>query len=123
MIVVLVFFLMIRRPPRSTRTDTPFPYTTLFRSSEHILTVVEAARLRKVHPNTVRNLIKAGTIPAARVGRQWRFVEAELVAWIRSGYPDAARTQPGASRKEAIWHSGNVHRDTMSSSQIGRAHV
>src|SRR3546814_1864414 len=30
--VVLFFFLMIRRPPRSTRTDTLFPYTTLFRS-------------------------------------------------------------------------------------------
>src|SRR3546814_7070879 len=30
--VYLVFFLMIRRPPRSTRTDTLFPYTTLFRS-------------------------------------------------------------------------------------------
>src|SRR3546814_8208083 len=29
-----VFFLMIRRPPRSTRTDTLFPYTTLFRSTE-----------------------------------------------------------------------------------------
>src|SRR3546814_12824084 len=29
---VLLFFLMIRRPPRSTRTDTLFPYTTLFRS-------------------------------------------------------------------------------------------
>src|SRR3546814_15933930 len=29
-----LFFLMIRRPPRSTRTDTLFPYTTLFRSSE-----------------------------------------------------------------------------------------
>src|SRR3546814_4549712 len=28
----LLFFLMIRRPPRSTRTDTLFPYTTLFRS-------------------------------------------------------------------------------------------
>src|SRR3546814_18712888 len=27
------FFLMILRPPRSTRTDTLFPYTTLFRSS------------------------------------------------------------------------------------------
>src|SRR3546814_7454269 len=27
------FFLMIRRPPRSTRTDTLFPYTTLFRST------------------------------------------------------------------------------------------
>src|SRR3546814_2294087 len=33
-IVFLVFFfLMIRRPPRSTRTDTLFPYTTLFRST------------------------------------------------------------------------------------------
>src|SRR3546814_14073188 len=30
--VILVFFLMRRRPPRSTRTDTLFPYTTLFRS-------------------------------------------------------------------------------------------
>src|SRR3546814_10109444 len=28
-----MFFLMIRRPPRSTRTDTLFPYTTLFRSN------------------------------------------------------------------------------------------
>src|SRR3546814_19210102 len=31
-IVSCFFFLMIRRPPRSTRTDTLFPYTTLFRS-------------------------------------------------------------------------------------------
>src|SRR3546814_20250605 len=30
--VVVVLFLMIRRPPKSTRTDTLFPYTTLFRS-------------------------------------------------------------------------------------------
>src|SRR3546814_18015365 len=29
---MFLFFLMIRRPPRSTRTDTLFPYTTLFRS-------------------------------------------------------------------------------------------
>src|SRR3546814_6530300 len=29
---LIYFFLMIRRPPRSTRTDTLFPYTTLFRS-------------------------------------------------------------------------------------------
>src|SRR3546814_7146047 len=30
---LFIFFLMIRRPPRSTRTDTLFPYTTLFRSA------------------------------------------------------------------------------------------
>src|SRR3546814_12154549 len=32
MYYIIFFFLMIRRPPRSTRTDTLFPYTTLFRS-------------------------------------------------------------------------------------------
>src|SRR3546814_12392151 len=32
--VCIIFFLMIRRPPRSTRTDTLFPYTTLFRSHQ-----------------------------------------------------------------------------------------
>src|SRR3546814_17544599 len=32
-ISTILFFLMIRRPPRSTRTDTRFPYTTLFRST------------------------------------------------------------------------------------------
>src|SRR3546814_1946973 len=31
-LVLIILFLMIRRPPRSTRTDTLFPYTTLFRS-------------------------------------------------------------------------------------------
>src|SRR3546814_10950696 len=41
-----IFFLMIRPPPRSTRTDTLFPYTTLFRSpklvtSDNILYNVE----------------------------------------------------------------------------------
>src|SRR3546814_17208028 len=38
---ICFFFLMIRRPPRSTRTDTLFPYTTLFRS--HDLRVVRQA--------------------------------------------------------------------------------
>src|SRR3546814_4317410 len=33
-ILHIIFFLMIRRPPRSTRTDTLFPYTTLFRSAD-----------------------------------------------------------------------------------------
>src|SRR3546814_13025136 len=35
--LLYVFFLMIRRPPISTRTYTLFPYTTLFRSSDHLL--------------------------------------------------------------------------------------
>src|SRR3546814_1808959 len=38
-----VFFLMIRRPPRSTRTDTLFPYTTLFRSLTGDIHAITAA--------------------------------------------------------------------------------
>src|SRR3546814_17319787 len=42
------FFLMIRRPPKSTRTDTLFPYTTLFRSQgeDQSLPLYLGARLR-----------------------------------------------------------------------------
>src|SRR3546814_11384708 len=36
MSLLLFFFLRSRRPPRSTRTDTLFPYTTLFRSEQQI---------------------------------------------------------------------------------------
>src|SRR3546814_13169364 len=35
LLFIVFFFLMIRRTPRSTRTDTLFPYTTLFRSLNH----------------------------------------------------------------------------------------
>src|SRR3546814_2049992 len=43
-VIVLIFFLMIRRPPVSTRTDTPFPYTTLFRSHRHSAVHLAARR-------------------------------------------------------------------------------
>src|SRR3546814_17300291 len=38
-ILLIVFFLMSRRPPRSTRTDTLVPYTTLFRSEAELETI------------------------------------------------------------------------------------
>src|SRR3546814_7530429 len=44
---------MIRRPPRSTRTDTLFPYTTLFRSADHAIfqrvVVLHAEALHPAH--------------------------------------------------------------------------
>src|SRR3546814_2478908 len=36
----MFLFLMLRRPPRSTRTDTLFPYTTLFRSDDTALIAI-----------------------------------------------------------------------------------
>src|SRR3546814_9025364 len=44
----MVCFLMIRRPPRSTRTDTLFPYTTLFRSQGFVIARSEATRQSSV---------------------------------------------------------------------------
>src|SRR3546814_4642199 len=54
-IVVYFFFLMIRRPPRSTRTDTLFPYTTLFRSGRRarLQAVVCLGRLGGTFPDLV----------------------------------------------------------------------
>src|SRR3546814_18361959 len=50
---------MIRRPPRSTRTDTLFPYTTLFRSTHHM---DEAERLSDlVHVIDRGRLVASGT--------------------------------------------------------------
>src|SRR3546814_11546377 len=43
---LIFFFLMIRRPPRSTRTDTLFTYTTLFRSLPQIARQVLQRRYR-----------------------------------------------------------------------------
>src|SRR3546814_20972196 len=52
---------MIRRPPRSTRTDTLFPYTTLFRSLrcalEEALAPVEEARRARVQRHAVLGVI------------------------------------------------------------------
>src|SRR3546814_1341348 len=46
-----MFFLMIRRPPRSTRTDTLFPYTTLFRSilQTYITLIIDLSRNRSIN--------------------------------------------------------------------------
>src|SRR3546814_9573062 len=65
------FFLMIRRPPRSTRTDTLFPYTTLVRSWGKILEATDVKRrvqlarqaVAEGHPTTL-------VADAARVSRQ-----------------------------------------------------
>src|SRR3546814_5904017 len=48
-----LFCLMIRRPPRSTRTDTLFPYTTLFRSRRAHAALAHAVRATQVEFDAV----------------------------------------------------------------------
>src|SRR3546814_11741638 len=49
----LFSFFMILRPPRSTRTDTLFPYTTLFRSSPSIRQFLRSPPMADLVPGTV----------------------------------------------------------------------
>src|SRR3546814_3663624 len=75
------FFLMIRRPPRSTRTDTLFPYTTLFRS------MVPARPVKNTPDPTIQSAAMTGTgIVAARADR-----------WAEAR---SARSRRGAGRSE-----------------------
>src|SRR3546814_13126741 len=50
---MLFFCLMIRRPPRSTRTDTLFPYTTLFRSETKVLDRVSQLQPAAADPGMI----------------------------------------------------------------------
>src|SRR3546814_13023747 len=73
---------MIRRPPRSTRTDTLFPYTTLFRSMEGRLTVcnmsIEAgARAGMIAPDETTFAWLKGR-PYAPTGTDW---DTALAGW------------------------------------------
>src|SRR3546814_1835423 len=64
---VFFFFLMIRRPPRSTRTDTLFPYTTLFRSpdrGQYGRTEPGRCRLRAIHARPPRSSRRDDADPA-----------------------------------------------------------
>src|SRR3546814_10945844 len=71
MCLSLVFFFMIRRPPRSTRTDTLFPYPTLFRS---VVGAIFAARFR---PDTLGGQwLGDGDHPAQRFGTPQRRLRA-----------------------------------------------
>src|SRR3546814_2655129 len=63
----MFFFLMIRRPPRSTRTDTLFPYTTLFRSLHD--RVVALAVLVLVQHLLQIQIVLAGQARVLRINR------------------------------------------------------
>src|SRR3546814_4592854 len=77
----LIFFLMIRRPPRSTRTDTLFPYTTLFRSRRGLLSRFETTP--DVHYGDLEHFVCAD----AGISK-WRSEEhtSELQSLMRISY-------------------------------------
>src|SRR3954454_22302489 len=64
---------------------------------ESFLTTEEVLEYLQVNLRTVYRLIKAGKIPAVRVGRQWRFRKRDIDAWLESQRPRGGRA-PAAGR-------------------------
>src|SRR6266508_364635 len=69
---------------------------------ESFLTTEEVLDYLQVNLRTVYRLIKAGKIPAVRVGRQWRFRKRDIDAWLESQRPRTARpSTPSGARAAA----------------------
>src|SRR3546814_4733583 len=105
-----LFFLMIRRPPRSTRTDTLFPYTTLFRSWGSWSTTCSDAAMR-----TRTVLCKKG---------QELVVDTNCPMFDRPPTTDVQAVTSGCSyawdSRQSAWSQSCGEGSTR---KIGRAHV
>src|SRR3546814_13996366 len=102
-IFLFFFFLMIRQPPRSTRTDTLFPYTTLFRSAR-----CRSIALIKSDQRELR--VSAGP-PGERRRYQHPIILQRVGLLVRVPY-DA--DDPPGERTASIEWTRQVHRDRKS---------
>lgn len=73
-------------------------------SDDHFLTTEEVLDYLQVNLRTVYRLIKAGKIPAVRVGRQWRFRKRDIDAWLDSSRqaPRAGDSKDGVGERPRI---------------------
>src|SRR3546814_10159555 len=95
----IYFLLMIRRPPRSTRTDTLFPYTTLFRSATVSRQSAHRRRSAAQHRGSPSTRIAS---PSRRDGR-WRRKFSD--GWQASGggrQPKAERSEEHTSELQSL---------------------
>src|SRR3546814_7055710 len=116
-------FLMIRRPPRSTRTDTLFPYTTLFRSPVDAFIDDCLNHWQLLRPGVVVD--KGKPLPAVRIS-----VDQALPQALINLLNNAADANAAAGSEQAVTLDGKVvagryvlHILDRGPGQIGRAHV
>src|SRR5690606_10087555 len=75
------------------------------------LNLEQAAALLHMNTETVRRLAKQGTLPAAKPGKCWIFIEEDLAQWIRSLYPQPRRALLSEHTTGGILcHSSNAKR-------------
>src|SRR3546814_11571972 len=85
-----VFFLMIRRPPISTRTDTLFPYTTLFRSLEAADSFEVDHTTGEIQVDEFDGVVLPGGVAKPDALRMDEPAITFLKAWAEAGKPIAA---------------------------------
>jgi len=73
---------------------------------ESFLTTEEVLEYLQVNLRTVYRLIKAGKIPAVRVGRQWRFRKRDIDAWLESQRPRGMRAPQASPRPAPVAAGG-----------------
>src|SRR3546814_13483281 len=118
----MFFFLMIRRPPRSTRTDTLFPYTTLFRSGGFTLYLtreMNGVDLRDTlirFINESRYIIHHSVLPPKASGNKFHGFMASATFYSEAFFHAVDATILLAKRSAA-------EDQTAVPYQIGRAHV
>src|SRR3546814_13072487 len=113
---------MIRRPPISTRTDTLFPYTTLFRSAKRAGFSTRGSR-RRQKPRSRRS---AGAGPGSCPTARGRAARSRLGGRVDEGPPLRARgpPAPAAPRSPAAGAGDRSFApDTATAREIGSAHV
>src|SRR3546814_11856837 len=89
---MIVFLLMIRRPPRSTRTDTLFPYTTLLRSWRGVGETVDPRAMPLTGlANAAIDRIAGG--PASFAAGLARYGENDLLCYRAESPPDLVARQ------------------------------
>src|SRR3546814_14786152 len=118
------FFLMIRRPPRSTRTDTLFPYTTLFRSvPSPFIPLIPAVRSAQNGQNVV--LAHDLVFDAFELVRAARVLAVDdLVADLDLGRAQLAVVQRLAFTDGDHFTLGRLFLGVVGDDdEIGRAHV
>ena len=73
---------------------------------ETFLTTEEVLEYLQVNLRTVYRLIKAGKIPAVRVGRQWRFRKRDIDAWLETQRPRGSRAAQTSAPRAATAAGG-----------------
>ena len=73
--------------------------TNIFRT----LDLIEAANFLGAHKETVRRLVAKREIPGVKVGRSWRFIEEDLVNYMRNKYAAPDASQGAINRSSNKW--------------------